>query len=141
MNPNISTQPTPIVVSEIQTPIAQANQVPIPNHKWRKFLIILGILEIPFPSLGIYMILPLLDLQKNLGASLIIPVLGLIFFVLALVIALSQILIGLFSWDLKLGSKKSKLLVGLGLLLALLMIPAFIVFIFGSIYSSVGSMQ
>lgn len=141
MDSNIPVQPTILATPEIQIPVGQTNQVLIPSYKWKKFLIILGILEIPFPFLGIYMALPLIDIQKQLGTNSITPVLGLIFFILALAIALLQILVGLFSWDLKLGSKKSKLLLGLGLLLAVLTIPAFMLFIIGPIYSTVENIK
>lgn len=142
MDPNIPSQTEQTVVSQSQVSMSPISQNPVSSHKWRRvFLIILGILEIPFPVLGIYLTFPLLDLQKNLESSSIIPILGLIFFSTAIIVSLLQILTGLLNWELKIGSKKTKLLLGLGLLFAVLMIPAIIFFVINPIYSNVASVQ
>ncbi len=142
MDPNIPVQAEQQVVSQSQVSTPPISQNPVANHKLRRvFLIILGILETPFPALGIYLTFPLLDLQKNLGTSSILPILGLIFFSMAIFVSLLQILTGLLNWESKIGSKKTKLLLGLGLLLAVLMIPAIIAFVISPIYGNVASVQ
>lgn len=142
MDPNIPAQTEQPVASQSQVSTPPINQGPVANHKLRRILlIILGILEIPFPLLGIYLTFPLLDLQKNLGTSSTLPILGLIFFSTAIIMSFLQILTGLLNWELKIGSKKTKLLLGIGLLLAILMIPAIIVFVLSPIYSNVASVQ
>lgn len=142
MDPNIPVQTQQPVAQQSQAPAPPINQAPVISHKLRRMLlIILGILEIPFPYLGAYLTFPLLDLQKNLGVSSMVQVLGLIFFCTVIIISFLQILTGILNWELRIGSKKTKLLLGIGLLLAILMIPAIILFVVNPIYGNITSVQ
>lgn len=103
----------------------------------KKYLIILGILEIAFPAIALRTLKSILELQNTVGTSYIVPLIGFLFFLLALIVALAQIVIGLFSLDIKLGKPKTKALIIVGLILAVLTIPAIIPFVIMPTYSIV----
>lgn len=127
--------PTPTVSDSI--PTATTPQ----THSKKTMLIILGILEIPFPAIALYILLPLLKLQDTLGTNFIAPFIGFGFFIIALLIALAQLVAGIFSFDLKLGQQKTKGLIIVGLILGVLTIPAMILFVIMPIYSNLQTLK
>lgn len=131
---------TPVV--ENRAPVApriQSNQ--IPAHPLKKFLLFFGILEIPFPFMAIYVLFSLLSLHKIFGANFVNHFLGLGFFVIVLGVAFAQIAVAILSLDLKLGRAKTKGLIILGLILAVLIIPAIILFIINPIYGNISKVE
>lgn len=124
--------------STVSNPISTTLAQPRPKNA---LLIILGILEIPFPLFSLYLLFPLLSLQSTLGVNSFGPFLGLAIFVIAILFAITQIIIGAFSYDEKLGKQKTKALIISGLILAAISLPAFMIFIVGPIYSTVGSLK
>lgn len=118
-------------------PAAESINYTSQRHSKKIVLIILGILELPFPAVALYALLPLLELQNTLEINTLIPYIGLIFFIFALIVALSQIVIGFLSYDLTLGDKRTKILIITGLFTAVLTIPLIIMTIIMPIYSTV----
>ncbi len=123
----------------VSDPIPTAT--PPQAHSKKILLIILGILEIPFPAMALYVLLPLLKLQNTLGTNFIAPLIGFGFFIIALLVALVQLVAGIFSFDLKLGQQKTKGLIIVGLILGALTIPAIILFVIMPIYSNLQTLK
>lgn len=144
MDTNGQSQPLQQATAVVQNGVPempQTQSIQTPTHSMKKLLLLFGILEILFPSLALYMLLPLLNLQKTLGTNFISPFLGIAFFVVALLVALAQIAVAVFSLDLKLSKQKTKGLFILGLVLAVLTIPAIILFIINPIYSNISTIN
>jgi hypothetical protein len=101
----------------------------------------MGILEIPFPALALYLLFPLLSVQNTLESNMFGSYVGLFFFLFALLIALTQIVLGFLSYDLKIGDRRTKVLIMIGLVTAVLSIPAIMLTIIMPIYSTVETIQ
>lgn len=138
MDPNISAQPTAQPAPQMpQQPVQPVNPSPNPPSKTKRILlIILGMLEIFFPIIGLYLMFSLLDLQHTLGTNLVKPIVGIVFFALTILLAVFQIIAGLFGLETKLGSGKIKVLIITGILFAVFTIPAIMLFVIYPIYNS-----
>lgn len=137
-----SDQSTPPQVPVAPIPVTQKSTSQ--THSRKVLLIILGVLEIPLSAIFLYVSIPLIELYNNLGTNSIAPYIGLGIFAIALLVALTQIVLGLFSLDLKFGKQKTKDLIILGLILAVLTLPAFInviMPIYGIVSPEIGSIS
>lgn len=107
----------------------------------RPLLIILGIIQIPFPIIALYLLIPTIRLFNAIESNNFLPILGLIFFLIALILAISQLLSGIFRWDKKLGKEKTKILLILGSIFGILSIPGIMIFILNPIYSVISGIK
>lgn len=128
---------TPIQPQAPNPPSAQSLIQTHTSHRWT--LILLGLGEAILPLLGLYVLLPLIELQKVTGDNLIAPYFGVLFFSLAFLIGVIQVILGIFSLDRKLGEKRTwRLIIG-GLIVTALCLPAYISFIIYPIYATINS--
>lgn len=123
-----------------QTPVIAEKPKP---SKRRWLLIILGLVEIIPPFIVMFLIFPNLGLlYKSLNLN--IPInfyLGFFLFGLALLIAVSQLIIGIFSLDTKIGKRKTSALIILGLV-SVFLIPAIMMFsIINNIYYLISTIK
>lgn len=105
----------------------------------KKVLIVLGLLELVFPSLALYMAFPLFQLYSSLKASNPAPHIGLIFFSVAWLTAIAQLVVGLLNLEMKIGGRLTNALIIIGIICSVLILPAMIIFLINPIYSLAGS--
>lgn len=97
-------------------------------------LIILGVFELILPSIALFLLTPQLnELNNGLGENIFNPYPAILFFGLIILLSLIQIIRGLFFK--KSNLKNSRILIVLGVILAILTIPAVIILIINPIYS------
>lgn len=99
----------------------------------KRVLLSLGFLELLIFSFACYLFIPIvlssIALQSNLRQNGISFILELGLLISSLLVALAQIVIGVFSLEKKIGVKKINWLINIGILLQLLLIPAFILLV------------
>jgi succinate dehydrogenase hydrophobic anchor subunit len=141
MDPNIPAQPVFQPEPQIpQQPVQPVNPSPNkPSKAKRILLLVLGVLEIFFPVIGLYLMFSLLDLQHTLGINLIKSIFGIVFFAITILLAVFQIIAGIFGLEVKLGNGKIKGLMITGIILAVFTIPAIMLFIIYPTYNAVST--
>jgi hypothetical protein len=112
-------------------PISPLQQTPviIEKSKTKWILIMLGVLEFFLSLLFLLFVLPQIQfLYKSLNVSIPWTVyFSLVLFICMMITGFIQILIGLFSLDVKLGRNKTKAVIVLGLVLPILLILSTII--------------
>jgi hypothetical protein len=93
------------------------------THTMKILLLVFGILEIPLPCIGLYLEFELLQLQMNLGTNYTGPVVGILFLLLIILVALAQIAAALFYNRFKFTNSRLKKLLIWGILLTVLGMP------------------